>query len=246
VYDPNALVGFAAPTKDDGQDAENPVGLMRLNVNRSDRRRLLGNVYADLTLVDGLTYRLNVGVDDIVGNTSTFTPTYQMGQLANPRLSVSEFNATETSLLYEHTLTFSRSLGKHHLTVLAGYTEQSSTRRGFFGNGQATPSNDIAVLDATTLSKNTGGNKHRRQPHRVGAAFAAGPRQLQLRRQVPTHGERTPRRVEPLCAYPPLGHVSFGLAGLAPERRNLYAEPAVPDRPESTGQLRPGGQPGNR
>ncbi len=159
VYGPSAPGGFAGPTKDDGQDAENPVGLMRLNVNRSDRRRLLGNVYADLSLVDGLTYRLNVGVDDIVGNTNTFTPTYQMGQLSSLRSSVSEFNATETSLLYEHTLTFSRSLGKHDLTVLAGYTEQSSNRRSFFGNGQATPSNDIGVLDATTLSKNTGGNR---------------------------------------------------------------------------------------
>ena len=159
VYDPGAEGGFAGPTKDDGQDAENPVGVMSLNVNRSDRRRLLGNVYADLSLVDGLTYRLNVGVDDIVGNTNTFTPTYQMGQLRNLRSSVSEFNATETSLLYEHTLTFARSLGRHDVTVLAGYTEQSSTQRGFFGSGQATPSNDIRVLDASTLAKTTGGNR---------------------------------------------------------------------------------------
>lgn len=163
VRNPANRGGFAGPDRADTQDARNPVAASTLEKSNNTRYRILGTLYGEYEIFNGLTYRLNLGTDAILGQDFRFSPNYFAGDLDNRnRSELDETSTVELSPLIENTLTFQRSFGKHNLTALAGYTQQEFRSRFIGAGGRNVPEQGgITVLGATTSNARVSGATNR-------------------------------------------------------------------------------------
>ena len=87
IFDPENEGGSSGPNPSlysgnriiDEQDANNPVGEAELFTDQITRYRMLGNIFGEYEIIDGLTYRLNLGADFIYGNRYIYRPPYKFG-----------------------------------------------------------------------------------------------------------------------------------------------------------------------
>ncbi len=107
---------------------ENPVKLAKERTNKLSELRLLGTAFAEISILDNLRYKLLVGTDMQSSNQATFRPSIVgIDGVAPPVIPIGS-NASQQSYnwLVEHTLSYSKSLGKHEFDVVAGFTAQKS------------------------------------------------------------------------------------------------------------------------
>ncbi|MGD1889391.1 MAG: SusC/RagA family TonB-linked outer membrane protein [Cyclobacteriaceae bacterium] len=147
IFDENNVGGYAGNRIIDEQDANNPVGQADLFTDRTTRFRVIGNIYGEYEIMEGLTYRLNLGGDFIYGNRYQFNEPFQFGDRRTELFaSINERNAFSVSPLIENTLNYSKTFGNHQLGVLVGYTRQSYSERSAQSQGRNTV-NTISVLN---------------------------------------------------------------------------------------------------
>ena len=99
----------------------NPVASAQRNKDNLDRRiRALGNVYAEIDLLKGLTFKSNIGLDYRGYHLSSF-------QFLNPEVKepnnvnrLNEFTSYNISTTWFNTLDYNTSFGKHGFNVLLG------------------------------------------------------------------------------------------------------------------------------
>jgi len=149
VFDENNLGGFSGNRIIDEQDANNPVGVAELFDDETTRYRILGTVYGEYEIIDGLKYRLNVGGDIILSNRYSFRPIYNFGdRRSQPFASLSEQNTLSVSPLIENTLSYNKNFGtQHSLEVIAGYTRQTLSSRSANASGRNTTNDVVRVLN---------------------------------------------------------------------------------------------------
>jgi TonB-linked SusC/RagA family outer membrane protein len=131
----------------------NPVGALEREDNTDFVNRVLGNVYGELSLLRGLRYRLNVGVDYEDVNWRNFIRVRQIRQNA-----VQGYNEgrdrrdNRMNLLAENLLMYDGSRGEHVLSAVAGVTEQSNRFRRVEAYGTNFPSEAITEVTAATAN----------------------------------------------------------------------------------------------
>ena len=117
-----------------GNLVDNPVGLVNEITDQNLNARLLGNVFADIKLAEGLTFRTSWG-GDILNTKSNYYATRQirLGTTSNGSASInSGFNL---NWLNENTLSYTRTITpKHTLNALIGYTTQGYHNEGITAN----------------------------------------------------------------------------------------------------------------
>ena len=126
VYDAANTAGFGTGSPVLNTFATNPVGAQSLLRRKQSDNRLAGNISADFSIFDFLTYRLNVAMDGhVYGNSDA----QQAGILRqNTRIGTStlnEFLGNDVFLMGENTLNFSKQLGDHSVNAVVGYSEQA-------------------------------------------------------------------------------------------------------------------------
>lgn len=105
---------------------------------------LLGSVYAQYEIFDGLSFKSSLGVNIGNSNYHRYIPSYMPSYVA----SGAEFGNAQTDigfkdyLLNENTLTYDKSFGDHNLNVLGGFTYQTS-ESNTVGVGGGGLTNDI-------------------------------------------------------------------------------------------------------
>ncbi|NGM67339.1 SusC/RagA family TonB-linked outer membrane protein [Sphingobacterium sp. SGR-19] len=98
---------------------------------------LLGSVYAQYQILDGLTFRTSLGANISNSRYHDYVPSYMPSYVA----SGAEFGNASTDigfkdyLLNENTLTYDKSFGEHHLNLLGGFTYQRSESNMLDVNG---------------------------------------------------------------------------------------------------------------
>ncbi|KAA9036654.1 TonB-dependent receptor [Ginsengibacter hankyongi] len=109
-----------------GQLTDNPVALAKDSKSLINVNRVLGNVYGEYDIIPGLRLKVLVGIDGVFQKGNNYLPKsvlsgFQQGGLA----SIS--NTQSISWLNENTLTYDKDFNEiHHLTFLAGYTQQAN------------------------------------------------------------------------------------------------------------------------
>ena len=166
VYNPKNDGGFAGidPVFNGLPRGINWYGLSFLNENRQTNDQMLGSVGAEYELIDGLRYKLNLGLDYTVGNAFSYLPTFffSTSQEAFNNISrLDEVNVRGLGTLVEHTLNYSKTLGKHSFDVLAGYTQQVNEFRSLGATGADFPTNSLRVINASTVRVNATGDIQR-------------------------------------------------------------------------------------
>jgi len=119
----------------------NPIAIANLNQNDRDRRQFLGGVNAEVKILEGLTFRTNLSGNVSYTNLTSFQPTWEIGDRLNETAILSENNQTSTYWNWNQLLQYTKSIGRHNLTLMASHETQASyweqlsaERRGFVTN----------------------------------------------------------------------------------------------------------------
>lgn len=128
----------------------NELGMAAVEDRTITRNTLLGNIAASYEIINGLTYKLNLGVEYYDLNNYTFTPLHPVIVAAgnNAFAELSERNTRFQSELIEHTLNFKRLINKHSIDLLGGYTTQQTNNRSLGIEARRFPSNEIRIASA--------------------------------------------------------------------------------------------------
>ncbi|WP_210520036.1 SusC/RagA family TonB-linked outer membrane protein [Hymenobacter terricola] len=125
VYDAANPGGFGVGSTTLNTFATNPVGAQALLNRQQNDNRLAGNVSAEYSIFDFLTYRLNMALDGhLYSNADAQKEGILRQNTAINTSSYSEFQGYDAFLLAENTLNFNKTLGDSHVNVLLGYSEQ--------------------------------------------------------------------------------------------------------------------------
>jgi TonB-linked SusC/RagA family outer membrane protein len=109
--------------------ADNPVALLDITDN-SSRDRLLGMAYIEVEPIKGLTLKASLGADRRNAKRGTYYPkTVNVGKAYGGRANISESDAKD--YLMDLTATYTKEIGAHNVTALAGYSWQGFSNKGF-------------------------------------------------------------------------------------------------------------------
>ncbi|OUJ73560.1 hypothetical protein BXP70_13780 [Hymenobacter crusticola] len=156
VYDPAAVGGYsgaAGPVT----NIANPVAQLNLEVPETRTTTAIINGFAEVSLIEGLKYRLNLGYTGTYGSFNDYTYPYMVGALfKNADADLSQNKSEQNYFLQEHTLNYSKVFGKHNINALVGYTYQNTKYNILSGSKSGMPTG-IQVLDAGTTNIASGG-----------------------------------------------------------------------------------------
>ena len=146
---------YAGPSSNTSDVSYNPVGAALLRNNTLDRQRLMANIYGDVTLTKGLSFRSEIGFDNNHSLNKAFHPTYNWGVLQNNENQLRQREESSFFWIWKNYLTYNVKLGgQHSLTALLGTEAQKSSWEGSQVTKKNFASNDIQVLsegnDATS------------------------------------------------------------------------------------------------
>lgn len=124
-------------------NALNPLKRNELYSDVAANNRILGTISPSFEIFDGLTYKLNLGVD--YSNTSRYVQYKPFTEVVNESNvsdgTLDQLISANTNTLVENTLTYNWNNYKHNFTVLAGHSYQTfldefrgTSARGFAAN----------------------------------------------------------------------------------------------------------------
>jgi TonB-linked SusC/RagA family outer membrane protein len=123
VYQPDGTYTLNNPF---GQNADNPVALARDSKNQIGVSRALASVFGEYQLTKNLVLKVLGGIDASYQKNSGYLPRTVLSGLRQGGVATI-INGQTLTWLNENTLTYTRSFNEqHHLTLLAGYTQQAS------------------------------------------------------------------------------------------------------------------------
>ena len=145
VYD---LDGNYATVVREGYTTKNPVALAMYNENLLERRKLTGNVYAELTPIKHVVFRSEVGFDVSASQADTYKPRVSLVQQNSNAISQQRNSSTYWSV--KNYVTYANTFGKHSLTAMVGQEAWESRWSYMSGSNTDLPSDDIHNLRLAT------------------------------------------------------------------------------------------------
>lgn len=155
IYDPNNATGYNLSS--DGQSLgpgantraitsswTNQGFVLANNIFRSTSDRLIANIYGQVDIIDGLSFKSFVGID-YLGNKDfqKLDPRHGDGRGSNGSL-VNTFR-TVTVWNWQNTLSYNKDFGDHGIDAVVGLEYQKSVVESFTGNG--TNFADLAFME---------------------------------------------------------------------------------------------------
>lgn len=142
-------------------DIPNPMGkLWRNKDNRSKKSRLVGNVYAELRLFDGLALKTSFGADYNNRYNRSFSPKYDEINASNKLSGLSTSNSWDFNWVFTNTLNYAKTIDVHSFNVLLGIESLRNHYEYFSASRDGFPSDDdnFHYLDAGDVGtqKNAG------------------------------------------------------------------------------------------
>ncbi len=109
--------------------AWNPIAVNDLYHRNSSYAKVVGNAFAELKLTNWLKYRFNAGLEASFDFHKTVRKQGKWGYNRPFESSfINEERSTYSSILFEHTLSFDKTLGDHQINGVVGYSWQQSKR----------------------------------------------------------------------------------------------------------------------
>ena len=126
-FEPTQRGGFGYGSADFPTYSTNPVANQKSFRSEHWNDRIIGNFFAELTLFDHLTYKLNAGLDAWWGRSKNRNNCYTMRMASGETRYqdvLTEDRDSRVTILIENTLTYTQSFGKHNISALVGYTTE--------------------------------------------------------------------------------------------------------------------------
>ncbi|TXF89971.1 TonB-dependent receptor [Neolewinella aurantiaca] len=140
----------------------NPLATIEFNNNKSQDYRAVGNAFASASLGEHFTFRTSFGLDFTYAKNRAFTPVFFVSaSQQNEENNISVFNAYRRNWLWENTLTYNQSFGKHNVDGLVGVTSQDNFGEFISGGRQRLIGEDPSLFylnagDVTTATNSNG------------------------------------------------------------------------------------------
>jgi iron complex outermembrane receptor protein len=106
----------------------NPAYLLSIYEDQTRTLRVLGNLETSFRIIDGLEYKLNIGIDRSTAERNTTI--YPNLTDLNPKGKYVQNNLDSKNSLIEHYLTYNLLLDKHKFEVLGGFSYQKFEKSG--------------------------------------------------------------------------------------------------------------------
>ena len=120
----------------------NPRGTLDFSRQKAEGIRVLANVYAEIKPVESVAIRTSFSGDYSNNKSFNYTPVYRISQTQGSDISNLGRNYTENdNWLWENTITWTQTLGKHDLTLLGGFSQEERLFFGMNGSVQDVPFN---------------------------------------------------------------------------------------------------------
>ncbi len=130
-------------------NAINPEARQVRLANAIGRRwRIFGNAYLDADIIPDLTFRTSIAIDYVQNNNTSFNPENVEG--GNPGNSLNESARFGTSLTWTNTLNYTKYIGDHGITVLAGTENIELVGRNINFNGTGFFNEDLDFVSVST------------------------------------------------------------------------------------------------
>lgn len=140
-------------------DIRNPIGSAKLEKNETRGYNLLGNVYAEATILKKVVVKSLGGVDYKDWTSESFSPKYNWKPIAVPASSRSEQWNRSLTLLWDNTATYTDVFNeKHSITAMIGSSAQTNQYRYMNGSIQSFLSDNYNQLDNGLLKPLVGGS----------------------------------------------------------------------------------------
>lgn len=162
VYDENNPGGFGyGDGSRDVTFGTNPVAKESLTDTRNENLRVRGNLYAELELFKSLKYRFNLGVDASSDQHMSLRKlgNWSYNQPYDPS-SIHKFKSRSHSLVYDNTLEFNKSIGRHGVSAVVGTSFMDNAYERLWGTKNdvlQTSNGYFEQIDAALKDPKTGG-----------------------------------------------------------------------------------------
>jgi TonB-linked SusC/RagA family outer membrane protein len=170
VYNPDNLGGYQGPHSSvDGQDAENPVRVANLGSYDQGQIDIIGNLYAEVEIIEGLKFKSVAGLQEIRFTDDQFVPAYNDDNLPGgathsaANAVIRKNSAEYTSLIFTNSLNYTKTFAEKHNLELLGVIEYATINR-FYQNtsSQNSISSDIEILTNTAPSLASSSDAYKR------------------------------------------------------------------------------------
>ncbi|UII79867.1 TonB-dependent receptor [Flagellimonas sp. CMM7] len=127
VLDPTKISGYGHGDVNNLSFVVNPIGFAALYKTTTETNNILGNIYADFEIIDGLNYHFSFGLEQSSSYEKSFNKRSQLRRstLIGSSLSVNHNEARNYYL--EHRLSFEKTLGRHTFSLMGAYNDLETT-----------------------------------------------------------------------------------------------------------------------
>lgn len=152
IKDGNGNYGYFNPVNIYTRSWNNPVYFIETLDTKNQTNYFLSTTSLEATIVDGLKVKTNLGINSSDYSGYYFTPAdlrsqEQYNVASNNALSTYSQSANNTyEWLWENTISYSKTFGKHSFDFVGGVSQQKTSFRTIGGNGNDLPSNAIRDL----------------------------------------------------------------------------------------------------
>ncbi len=112
------------------------------NVNEIMQNRMFGSTYLTWTLIKGLTFKSNLGLDLNFSKTGVYRGPKSLAQLNAAKSLAQITNYSSWAYTWDNTLTYQKTTGQHDIQLLAGSSTMANANDSYsmVGENQTTPS----------------------------------------------------------------------------------------------------------
>jgi len=135
--------GSYATVVREGWTSPNPVALSQMNEYTLNRRKLTGNIFAEVSFMKNLVWHAELGYDISASNAETFEPFVDLGGWKKDSNEDSWQNNNNTFWQLKNYLTWNQSFGKHSITAMLGQEAWESTWKYQSIKNTGLPTNDV-------------------------------------------------------------------------------------------------------
>ena len=127
----------------EGYTNPNPVALANMNQYTLERRKLTGNIFAEVSFLKNLVWHAELGYDISGSNAETWEPSVNLGGWQKPANSDHWQSNNNKFWQLKNYLTYTGNIGKHHFTAMLGQECWESTWKYQGITGKNLPRNDV-------------------------------------------------------------------------------------------------------
>ena len=139
-------------------DIDNPIGKATIVENSTKGYNIQGNIYAEAEIIKDLKFKSLGGIETNIWYNRTWSPKYSWGVKSQENSYLFEGSNRSITLLWDNTLTYDKTIGKHHINAVVGSSAQNNKYNYLSASVQKFASENTQQIDNGILQPVQHGN----------------------------------------------------------------------------------------